>query len=117
MRTIGSILPDFVRQVSGKLCDRGRQDIADQMPTLELERWTNDSRGGAVYIYLTGQRYLNHTEQDVIGVRHDECLELAGLGGTVWVDIDNFDRLLGIEIMGRTDVPRQLMKVRLPSPD
>jgi uncharacterized protein YuzE len=116
MRTIGKILPDFIRQVGDKLRERGREDLADQIPILELDRWTNDNRVGAVYIYLSGQRPLNGTEEDVIGARHDECLELADLGGTVLVDIDNCDRLLGIEVMGRKDIPKQLKKVRLPSP-
>ena len=116
MRTIGKILPDFIRQVSDKLREYGREYLAVQIPTLELDHWTNDSRTGAVYIYLSGQRPLNGTEEDIIGARHDDCLELADLGGTVLVDIDNFDRLLGIEIVGRKDVPQQLKKVRPPSP-
>jgi len=116
MRTIGKILPDFIRNVSDRLRERGREDLAEQIPILELDHWTNDSRAGAVYIYLSGQEFLNGSERGAIGARHDDCLELAGLGGTVVVDIDNFDRLLGIEVMGRKDVPKQLKKVRLPSP-
>lgn len=116
MRTIGKILPNFIRQVGNKLRERGREDLAEQMPSLELDHWTNDRKLGAIYIYLTGQRSLNGTEEDSIGARHDDCLELADLGGAVFVDIDNFDRLLGIEVMGRKDVPKQLKKVRSPSP-
>ena len=116
MRTIGKILPNFIRQVGNKLRERGREDLAEQIPTLELDHWTNDRQVGVVYIYLTGQESLNGSERGAIGVRHDECLELADLGGAVFVDIDNFDRLLGIEVMGIKDVPKQLKKVRSPSP-
>jgi hypothetical protein len=115
MRTIGTILPDFIRQVGGRLRKLGREDIADQVPVLELDDWTCDRKVKAIYIYLSGQKDLNVVEENVIGVKHDECLELSDIGGTVVVDIDNFSRPLGIEVIGRGDVEQQLRRVCLPS--
>jgi hypothetical protein len=115
MRTIGKILPDFIRQVGGRLRELGRDDLADQVPVLELENWTCDRGVKSIYIYLSGQRDLNVVQEKGIGAKHDECLELSDLGGTVVVDIDNFSRPLGIEVIGRGDVERQLRRICLPS--
>ena len=63
-----------------------------------------------MYLYTGGTRELNEVEQTVIGVKHEECLELSDVPGMVVIDLDNFNRVMGIEVLDRPDVESKLRK-------
>ena len=97
-------LPDFYQELSAALASTNRADILEQLPTLTIERFTLDEAEHAMYIYVAGTRVLNDVEKGVIGVKHRECLTLNSLQGMVVLDIDNFNRVMGIEVLDRPDV-------------
>ncbi len=61
-----------------------------------------------MYIYLTGGRELDIVERNIIGVKHGESIHLDNLEGIVVMDLDNFGRVMGIELIGRADVLKKL---------
>jgi uncharacterized protein YuzE len=68
-----------------------------------------------VCLYLSGQRALNVVEQNVIGVRHGESIEIEDLDGMVVIDTDNFNRVKGIEILWRKDLVEKLERICAPN--
>ena len=108
MIRISELLPDFVAAAQASLEAQGHSELAQQLVSLELSRWTHDPEADAMYLYLSGQRPLNVVEQNIIGVRHGECIELEDLEGMVVLDIDNFQRISGIEILWREDILTEL---------
>lgn len=115
MKKIKDLLPDFISQVSQSLHSLNYADLAEQLAELELDRWTHDSEADAVYIHLSGQRLLNPVEQNVLGVRHGNSIELQDLDGMIVVDTDNFNRLKGIEILWRKDIVKRLDRICAPN--
>jgi uncharacterized protein YuzE len=86
----------------------GRKDVADQLRDARIRSVTYDADVDAGYIYVTESRPLNVVEQNVIGVKHGECVTLDALPGTVVIDLDNFARVKGIELLGYSEVFRLL---------
>ncbi len=93
------LLPKFARSVASSLRSLGHTDLADELSDLEITRWTHDPDADALYLYLAGQRTLNFVERNIIGARHQESICLDDLDGMVVVDMDNFNRLTGIEAL------------------
>jgi len=108
MRRLKESLPEFYQEIVDSLSDIGRIEIAEQMDTLTLERFTNDESVGAMYLYAGEQRELNQVEQNVIGAKHGECVSLGELAGMVVIDLDNFGRVMGVEVIDRPDVAKML---------
>jgi hypothetical protein len=52
-------------------------------------------------------------EQNVIGVRHEGSYPVDAIEGMVVLDTDNFGRLVGIEILDRPDVAKDLDRLHL----
>jgi uncharacterized protein YuzE len=115
MMRISELLPDFAAAAQGSLEAQGHSELAQQLVSLELSRWTHDPEADAMYLYLSGQRPLNVVEQNIVGVRHGECIVLEDLDGMVVLDIDNFQRISGIEILGREDILKELKQKAAPS--
>jgi|WetSurMetagenome_2_1015567.scaffolds.fasta_scaffold482847_2 uncharacterized protein YuzE len=111
MTKITDALPKLVAEIQRFLVAGGRKDVADQFGELVLSRWTYDAEADALYVYLAGQRPLNVVEENVIGVRHGESIEIEGCAGRVVLDIDIFYRVSGVEIVGREDVKKKLEMV------
>ena len=111
MIRIADALPDLIAEIQRFLVAGGRKDIADQFGELALSRWTYDAEADALYVYLNGQRPLNAVEQNVIGTRHGECIEIEDCHGLVVLDTDNFNRVTGIEILNRKDIQKRLEKL------
>lgn len=93
------VLPGFTSEMEGELRADGRTDLAEQVAELQLVRWTHDPACGGIYVTTAG-RALNVVEQNVIGTRHGETVVLD-CGN---VDVDNFNRISGIELFHRPDV-------------
>ena len=108
MMRISELLPDFVAAAQASLEAQGHSELAQQLVSLELSRWTHDPEADAMHLYLSGQRPLNVVEQNIVGVRHGECIELEDIDGIVVIDTDNFQRISGIEILCREDILKEL---------
>jgi uncharacterized protein YuzE len=117
MSKVVEILPDFFKEVTDKLHAIDSNDFAKQLPELELAMWTYDTKAKAIYIYFSNQKGLNIVEQNVIGTKFNKSLELTGINGVVVLDIDNFERLMGIEIIARPDIEQKLRNFCPPSKD
>ena len=113
---IHDMLPEFVDSIVSSLLSDGRADLADQLMDLEVSRTSYDPAPGvkALYIFLTGQRRLNIVEKNIVGSGYTESIPIEGFDGMVVVDIDNFDRLTGIEIIDREDLAIRLGRIQAP---
>ena len=76
----------------------GREELSDQFQEAIVERVAFDPSANAGYIRVEQIRPLNIVEQNIIKPRHGETI---GVGTEFWVniDVDNFGRLSGIEIL------------------
>jgi len=108
MKKLKEVLPDFCDEIEAELVRIGRRDVRDQLDVLTLERHTIDDSVGAMCLYVGGVRELNDVERNIIGVKHGECLPLSEVPGMVVVDLDNFERVMGIEILDRSDIVSKL---------
>lgn len=115
MGTLQEKLPQLTAAIESSLRSQGYSDLADQLVCLDFDRWTHDADVSAIYIYLSGQRPLNTIEGNIIGARYEGSIALEDVDGMINVDIDNFNRLTGIEVIGRADLAEQLATVRGPS--
>ncbi len=104
MATLAEVLPDLVQELTESLRTSGRNDLAVQLREVEVAHWTHDTSCSAAYIYLRSPRHLNVVEHNIIGVKHGETVPVEH---RCWinVDIDNFGRLTGIELLSPDDVP------------
>jgi len=77
--------------------DKNR-DFVDQVQTAIVTRVTFDQEANAGYIYVRAGRELNAVERNIIGVKHGHTMPVPG---DMWIaiDLDNFERLTGIEIL------------------
>jgi len=105
-----AIFPSFIAEIVSGLEAAGRQDLAEQLRTSKIRTTSFDNSADAGYIAVEPGRELNVVEQNIIGVRH---------GGTIsveckyWVnlDVDNFGRLLGVEVLSPpADVKSELRR-------
>ena len=90
--------PVLTRELSQSLHNAGREALADQIDTALITRITFDSEANAGYIYLAPSRQLNVVETNIVGVRQGETIPVETQFWTN-IDIDNFGRLVGIEIL------------------
>jgi uncharacterized protein YuzE len=104
-------LPDFADDISELLRAKDRDDLVDQLGDVGVARWTSDRAVAAAYIYLESARVLNVVEQNIIGLRHGETVALRGKHW-VNVDVDNFGRIAGIELLRPGDIPAGLAKFK-----
>ncbi len=106
---LADALPDLACGIAELLRAKGRDDLADQLGDVRVVRWTSDRAVAAAYIYLESTRELNAVERNVIGLRHGETV---ALGGKHWVnvDVDNFGRIAGIELLNPGEIPTRLAK-------
>jgi len=92
------VLPEFVAELEGLLTAAKREDVAHQLREAMILRCTHDPSCDAVYIYVQSSRPLNVVEANIIGVRHEETIPVES---RYWanLDMDNFGRLQGIELL------------------
>lgn len=113
MAKIVELLPDFVAAVQASLEAQGHAELAQQLVTLELSSWTHEA--DVMYLYLSGQAPLNWIKENIVGVRHGECIELEDLDGMIVIDTDNFHRIKGIEVLWREDILKELKEKTAPN--
>ncbi len=108
------IAPNLAREMMLGLAS-GRTNLADQVKNAVVDRWTYDSSSGAdaIYIYLIPHRELNAVEQNIVGLQHLASIPIGAREGTMVVDIDNFARVMGIEVLFRKDVVEVLKRMNV----
>jgi hypothetical protein len=98
--------PKFSREVLDGLRAIGCHELAEELPSLGLGRWSHDSETGALSIQLLGPE-VNPLEAALVPTGYGRSLPLR-LQGTVLVELDNFGRIYGLEIFDREDVLEEL---------
>jgi hypothetical protein len=78
--------------------------LATQVHDLLLNSWRHDKDDDVLTVSVRGGRQLNTIENNIIGEKHGGTISLDSLQGMVAVDVDNFNRILGIEAIGRADL-------------
>ena len=98
MVMLAEAFPALVEQLTKSLRADGHQNLADQVQSAIASRITFDNAANAGYLYVQPARDLNVVETNLIGARITSSFEVKTSFWTV-LDIDNFDRLVGIEIL------------------
>ncbi len=99
--------PSLGAELSQALRVAGRAPLADQIDAAAIARVTFDDAANAGYIYVQPSRQLNTVETKIVGVRHGDTLEVVTRYWTS-IDIDNFGRLVGIEVLAPGDIQNEL---------
>lgn len=88
----------LARELSQSLQNEGYEALADQIDAALIKRVTFDKEANAGHIYVEPSRTLNVTEANIVGVRHGKTIPVETQFWTN-IDTDNFDRVVGIEIL------------------
>jgi uncharacterized protein YuzE len=107
MSSLTEAFPSLVSELSQSLRGAERAALADQIEAAVIDRVTFDESANAGYIYVRPSRDLNVVEANVMDVRHGETIEVETRYWTN-IDTDNFDRLVGIEILAPGDITKGL---------
>ncbi|HET9268568.1 MAG TPA: hypothetical protein VFO31_10405 [Vicinamibacterales bacterium] len=92
------VFPALANQLAQSLRAEGLDSLAEQVNAAVVQRVTFDESVNAGYIHVVPARALNVVEANIIGVRHGRAIDVETEYGAV-IDIDNFERLSGIEIL------------------
>src|SRR6476620_12220083 len=98
MSKLVDIFPILASEVAKSLRALGRTELARQIDESVVSRVTFDDSVSAGYIYVEPTRALNVVEANIIGARHGETIAVETEFDAV-IDTDNFERLVGIEIL------------------
>jgi hypothetical protein len=99
--------PSLASALSRALRDGGQASLADQIEQAVIDRVTFEASTSAGYIYVRPSRELNIVEVNLVGVRHGQTIEVETPYWT-YIDIDNFDRLTGIEVLAPGELKQEL---------
>jgi hypothetical protein len=100
-------LPDFADELAESLRATGRDDLAEQIREVEITGWNHDVECDAASICLRSPRQLNIVERNIIGIKHGETVPVKHYR---WVnlDVDNFGRIMAIELLNPGNIPTRL---------
>ena len=101
--------PSLVRELVQQLRAGNHATLADQVDSAIISKVTFDPHADAGYIYLRPSHDLNVVEKNIIGAKHRETKEVDTPYWTM-IDIDNFDRIVGIEVLSPGDIKSSLMQ-------
>lgn len=105
MSARSTVLPALLVEVRAALTSQGRTDLAAQLETGIIERWTYDPSADAGYIYLVRPRPSWYFEK----LSHPVAQTIPfDLESGINVDVDHDGHLFGIEFLGRPDVVGKL---------
>lgn len=99
--------PELVEALVEALEKGGEVDLSCQVREAVARRVTFDSSANAAYLYLDPKRTLNDVERNVIDQRIEKTMQVETPFWTI-LDVDNFDRLVGIEILDPGTLKRGL---------
>jgi uncharacterized protein YuzE len=95
--------PEFASQLAEALAEAGDYDIGQSFSESSISTCTYDSSCHACYIYVEPSRLLNTFEIDMMGVKHGRTIEVNH-PFWVYIDVDNFDRPVGIELLNASSI-------------
>ena len=90
--------PVLTRELVQSLRTAGHEAVADQLEAAVIRAVTFDDDANAGTISVEPSRDLNVVEANVIGVKHGGTITVESRFWTA-IDMDNFGRVLGIEIL------------------
>lgn len=96
MDELTTLAPNIILQLEAAFGKS--RDFINQIHNARVVRVTFDPEANAGYIYVHSGRELNAVERNIIGVKHAHTMAVPG---ELWmaIDLDNFERLMGIEIL------------------
>jgi hypothetical protein len=109
MSLLNKSFPSLAAELSQQLRIIGRASLADQTDEAVIDRVSFDEAANAGYIYVRASLDLNIVESKIVGARHGDTIEVETQYWTN-VDTDNFDRLVGIEVLAPGDIKEELKK-------
>src|SRR5689334_11726341 len=109
MRSFLETFPALARELSQKLREQGQASLAEEIDQAVVDRVTFDQEANAGYIYMKPSRALNVIDANIVGVRHGQTIEVATQYWTN-IDVDNFDRLMGVEVLAPGDLKNDLQE-------
>ncbi|MEO7832706.1 DUF2283 domain-containing protein [Roseateles sp.] len=102
------VFPKFAEELRLALAACGEPHLAAQVLDLTVASCSYDSSGEAGYIRVRSAETLNVVEQNIIGTRHGRTVSVDH-PCWVYVDVDNFDRITGIELLAASPHAAQLL--------
>ena len=105
MSALSAVAPEFVTEVAAALSSVGRSDLALQLASGTIERWTYDPEADAGSIYFARPRGTWYFEKLSHPVAETITFDIEGGFN---VDIDHDGHLFGIEFLARPDVLAKL---------
>jgi uncharacterized protein YuzE len=103
-----NFLPSFASELQQTLNEMGETELASQLGEAEICECSYDAEVCAAYIRLVPLGALDAIEVGIIGVSHDRTLEVAHRFW-VYIDIDNFNRITGIELLDGAEIAESLL--------
>ena len=107
MISVQEEFPELIEALVEALEKADEMDLSCQVRDAVARRVTFDSSANAAYLYLEPKRTLNVVERNVMDQRIEKTVQVETLFWTI-LDIDNFDRLIGIEILDPGTLKRGL---------
>jgi hypothetical protein len=109
MLRLSDTFPTLAQELVKSLRATGRAGLAEQIEAAVIGRVSFDNAANAGYIYLEPSRNLNVVEANIVGTRHGETIPVETQFWTT-IDTDNFDRILGIEILDPGSLKAELRR-------
>lgn len=107
--TITDTFPTLASELFKLLPQHCHAALAERVSNARIVRVTFDASVNAGYIYVEPTQQLNPAEEKLVVVRHAECVPIQGKYDAV-VDVDNFGRPMGVEILMPGDLKDLLNK-------
>ena len=106
---VSDVFPTLTQDRLKSLRAMSRTELAEQIKVAIVGRVSFDNAANAGYIYLEPSRDLNIVEVNIIGIRHSSTIPVET---QFWINIDtdNFDRILGIEILDPGSLTTELRR-------
>jgi uncharacterized protein YuzE len=111
--TLAEFLPQFTMELRDALAAMGEANLADQLQEAKVVGRSYDPECTAGYIRLESARQLNVVERNVIGANHGRTIEVPH---RYWVnvDVDNFNRISGVELLSASEFAAKLSESSVP---
>ena len=101
---ISEVLPEFYKEIEVLISNEGLSEILEQLPELEISGRCHCGDSFCSTFYVKPLRQLNVVEKNIIGARRDKSVVLNPGKGMIVIDLDNFGRIVGFEVLYRPDV-------------
>lgn len=103
-------LPKFYGEITELIRDIGKVDLLEQLPYMQITSRCPCKEENCASFNVKTSRSLNIVEKNIIGSKYDESIDLDAKKGMIIMDLDNFGRITGFEVLGRPDVSESLNK-------